>query len=104
MVKLKKMKIIHLSIIFNDSNNFSTIQSHVVQFYKDLFGKGEIVWGAFSVDVWKECEKITIENNSFLTASFTEDEIHTTVFSTAPDKTAGPNGFFLLGFISVFGT
>jgi Reverse transcriptase (RNA-dependent DNA polymerase) len=57
-----------------------------------LFGKG-VTWGFFSVDIWEECENIIMKYNSFLTASFTEDEIHIAIFSMALDKVAGPEGF-----------
>jgi hypothetical protein len=68
----KKYLINHMIIDGQDANDFSQIQSHVVQFYKDLFGKWGVTWGSFSLDIWENCEKIGVENNSFLIAQFSE--------------------------------
>jgi mannose/fructose-specific phosphotransferase system component IIA len=37
----------HMIIDGQEVNDFSQIQSYVVQFYKDLFGKGGVTWGYF---------------------------------------------------------
>jgi hypothetical protein len=56
-------------------------------------GNGVLLGGSFSLDIWEDCEKISVEDNSFLIASFTEEEIHAAIFSMAPDKAAGPDEF-----------
>jgi hypothetical protein len=89
----KKYLINYMIIDGKDVNDFSQIQSHVVQFYKDLFGNGGVIWGSFSLDIWEEYEKIGIEDNSFLIAPFIEKKIHVVIFSMAPDKAAGPDDF-----------
>jgi hypothetical protein len=68
----KKYLINYMIIDGKDVNDFSQIQSHVVQFYKDLFGNGGVIWGSFSLDIWEEYEKIGVEDNSFLIAPFIE--------------------------------
>jgi hypothetical protein len=57
---------------------FSIIQAHVVQFLYDYSSS---------------CEKVSLEHNLALIASFTEAEIHAVVFIMAPDNRAGPDGF-----------
>jgi hypothetical protein len=85
-----------------DVNDFSQIQFHVVQFYKDLFGKVGVTWESFSLDIWEDCEKISVKDNSFLITTLTEEEIHAAIFSMAPDKVAGPDEF-LIRFYQCFG-
>jgi hypothetical protein len=49
--------------------------------------------GVFSLETWDEYEKISMEDNSFLPALFTEEEIHAAIFSMTPDKAAEPYEF-----------
>jgi Reverse transcriptase (RNA-dependent DNA polymerase) len=47
-------------------------------------------------EVWEDSEKVTTLENLSLTASFTEQEIHDTVFSMNPNKASGPDDFSIL--------
>ena len=67
-----------------------------VGFYKDLFAcedRGDI---RLSDDFWEESQKVSREENDFLVAPFSEEEIKEAIFNCYPEGVPGPDGLSFL--------
>jgi len=74
---------------------------HVVDFYRNLFGKEENSGVNLGQDFWEVDEKVTALENELLEAPFTENEVREAVFSSYAEGAPGPDGFSFL-FYQVF--
>jgi hypothetical protein len=63
-----------------------------VDFYKELVAKEENSGVRLGSSFWEDGDKVTPEENSSLTASFTEVEIKEAVFSCYAEGTPSPDG------------
>jgi hypothetical protein len=63
-----------------------------VDFYKDLFAKEEDLGVRLGSSFWEASDKVTSEENKFLTAPFTEVEIKEAIFSCYAEGASGPDG------------
>lgn len=63
-----------------------------VDFYKNLFAKENREDITLGQDFWQEREKVTQEENEFLSAPFREDEIKEAIFSSYAEGAPGPDG------------
>jgi hypothetical protein len=69
------------------------IKSFITSYYKDLFGEPEE--GNLSLDdtMIDDIPQVSPEENAFLTAPYTEEEIKKAVFQMEHNKAPGPDGF-----------
>jgi hypothetical protein len=67
-----------------------------VDFYKELVAKEENSGVRLGSSFWEDVDKVTPEENSSLTASFTEAEIKEVVFSCYAEGTPRPDGLSFL--------
>jgi hypothetical protein len=67
-----------------------------VDFYKDLFAKEEDLGVRLGSSFWEASDKVTSEENKFLTALFTEVEIKEAIFSCYAEGASGPDGLSFL--------
>jgi hypothetical protein len=66
--------------------------AHVVNFYKNIFGKEPGSGVKLRDDFWEVDELITAVENEALHAPFSEDEVRTVVFSSYAEGAPGPDG------------
>lgn len=71
------------------------IEEHITQYFQDLYWKNQQP-GAWFTE-WKG-KSLTPEMATWLERPFLLEEIKTAVFSTAPDKAPGPDGFSMAFF------
>jgi len=69
------------------------LKSYITEFYKRLFGPHE--HNNFSLDesLRDDIPQVSMAENEFLTASFSEKEIREAVFQMEHNKGPGPDGF-----------
>ena len=69
------------------------MKRYITKYYKGLFGAPEE--GNFSLDENRidDISQVSNEENAFLTAPFTEDEVRKAVFQMEHNKAPGPDGF-----------
>ena len=69
------------------------LKRYITRYYKGLFGAPEE--GNFSLDEYRidDIPQVSSEENTFLTAPFTEEEVRKAVFQMEHNKAPGPDGF-----------
>ena len=69
------------------------LKDYITSYYKGLFGAPEE--GNFTLDEARtdDITQVTLEENNFLTAPFSEEEISKAVFQMEHNKAPGPDGF-----------
>lgn len=69
------------------------MKSYITKFYKNLFGPPENTSITLDESRIEDIPQVTNEENEFLTAPFSEDEIRGAVFEMEHNKAPGPDGF-----------
>lgn len=67
-----------------------------VDFYKNLFAKEEDLGIKLGSSFWEEGDKVSREENDFLTTPFTELEFKEAIFSSYAEGAPGPDGLSFL--------
>ena len=62
---------------------------HATDFYKELFGPAPGNTFHLDPDTWGQDEKLTAEENEFLTRPFSEEEVKTALFSIKSNRAPG---------------
>ena len=69
------------------------LQTYITNFYSNLFGPHEENYFSLDEEIREDLTQVTEQENEFLTAAFTEKEIHDAVFQMEANKAPGPDGF-----------
>jgi hypothetical protein len=69
------------------------LQNYITSYYKNLFGAPE--GGNFSMDETQtdDIPQVSVEENNFLTAEYSEEEVINAIFQMEHNKAPGPDGF-----------
>jgi Reverse transcriptase (RNA-dependent DNA polymerase) len=92
----KKNLILNMEVEGVLSDSLPQIESHVVQFYKNLFGSAEVKKASLHQDFWDENYVLSDTDRLELEKPFTEEEIHKAVFGSEASGAPGPDGFSFL--------
>jgi hypothetical protein len=68
-------------------------QSHITNYYKDLFGQPEHSDITLVEDHMLDIPQVSLKENDILISPFTESEVRDAVFHMEHNKAPGPNGF-----------
>src|SRR4051812_11508947 len=89
-----KKKLIH-SLIQDEGTieGQQHLKSYITNYYKSFFGA--LTENSFSLDEsrMEDIPQVSIEENNFLTAPYTEEEVKKVVFQMEHNKAPGPDGF-----------
>jgi hypothetical protein len=89
-----KKKLIH-SLVQDEGTieGHENLKSYITNYYKGLFGSPDE--GNFSMDESRtyDMPQVFVEENNFLNAFYTQDEVKKAVFQMEDNKAPGPNGF-----------
>lgn len=75
------------------TSNPSSIQHHILAFYKDLLGTPGLKFGFLDDQFWDLEDKLTALEQWSLERSFTEEELKHALFASEPNGAPGPDGF-----------
>jgi hypothetical protein len=69
------------------------LKKYIINYYKNLFGAPEE--GNFFLDETQidDIPQVSVEENNFLTAEYSEEEVRKAIFQIEHNKTPGPDGF-----------
>jgi hypothetical protein len=89
-----RKKLIHS--LFQDEGTIEghdNLKSYITNYYKGLFGAPDE--GNFSLDesITDNIPRVSVEENKFLTALYSEDKVKKAVFQMEHNKAPGPDGF-----------
>jgi len=73
-----------------------SMMEHAMGFYKKFFAQEEDYGVKLDTNFWGEEDKVTVDENEFLEAPFTVEEIKDAVFSSYAEGAPGPDGFSFL--------
>lgn len=73
-------------------NDRDQLQKHIENYCKGLFGREERNEIKLQEDVWIEKGRLNIEEGQMLTASFTLEEIETSIKEMKNNTAPGPDG------------
>jgi len=71
------------------------LKHYITNYYKKLFGPHEENDFSLVEEVRGDIPQVTERENEFLTAAFTEQEIHDALFQMEHNKSPGPDGFLV---------
>ena len=85
------------------SEGHEQLKSYITKYYKKLFGEPEE--GNFSMDKIRTADipQVSDEENSHLTAPYSEEEVKKAVFQMEHKKASGSDGFLAVSFIRTSG-
>ena len=69
------------------------LQKNITDYYKTLFGPPEDGHMTLDENQIGDIPQVSTEENAFLTAPFTEDEVRQAIFQMEHNKAPGPDGF-----------
>jgi hypothetical protein len=69
------------------------LREHVTSYYKQLFGSAEVANMQLDPDLWSDDQKISLEDNEFLTRPFSLEELDLTMKDMKNNIAPGPDGF-----------
>jgi hypothetical protein len=89
-----RKKLIHSLV--QDEGTFvghEQLKSYITNYYKDLFGESEE--GTFTLEESRtqDIPQVSAEENAFLTAPYSEEEVRKAIFLMEHNKAPGPDGF-----------
>ena len=89
----RKRKNTIFSMMNNGSNleDEAAILDHATQYFKNLFGPSDCPSISLDPHCWKECEKISPEEDELLGQPFTEEEVSGVIFSMEKNTAPGPD-------------
>ena len=90
--KHRKKCIFSLEHEGNKIEGQNNLKNYITQFYKELFGPSEDNHFTLS-DRMDDIPQVSMAENEFLTAPFTEKEIRDAIFAMEHNKAPGPDGF-----------
>lgn len=64
-----------------------------VDYYSNLFGREPTLGIHLNDNFWEESELVTAEENTYLEADLTEEEVNQAVFNPYAEEAPGPDGF-----------
>lgn len=91
--KKRKKRILFLDQDEGKIEGNIALKSYITKFYKNLFGPPEDTSITLDESRIEDIPQVTNEENEFLTAPFSEDEIRGAVFEMEHNKAPGPDGF-----------
>lgn len=89
----KKKNTIYLNIDNVLTHSIEDIKQHTTNYYKQILETKEIKYASLGPSFWEETHKVTPQENTTLTLSFSLNEIKTTLFACEPNGAPGPDGF-----------
>jgi hypothetical protein len=92
-VKHRKKRIFSLDSDNGTVEGQANLKSYITQFYKGLFGELEQSPFTLESDRTNDITQVTEEENTILTAPFSEEEVKAAIFQIEHNKAPGPDGF-----------
>ena len=69
------------------------LKQYITEYYKTLFGPPEADILTLDENRIGDIPQVSAEENAYLTAPFTEEEVRQAIFQMEPNKAPGPDGF-----------
>jgi hypothetical protein len=69
------------------------LKRYITSYYKGLFGPAPTSEITLDESLVHDIPQVSVEENSYLTSEFSEDEIRKAIFQMQHNKAPGPDGF-----------